>query len=331
LATKSKQTFNSACISIGAPSLELAGNPLFPALDFRLLHQIYRRAHLVHPGEAISPIAADDEPGLFIERQLDVEPLLVHASIDFEAGPPLSELDSNGVRLENVLNDIVKPHDLELAPLELLVMSLHVVVEEAHLHLGFEESRSVDLGVVDVVPDGLDEPPGGVPGVVPGVLALVEQVGDKPVAQGAGEHQNDVAGLVEVAGDEQDALEGHEGVAAPAAGPAGGEVRQPGGHGGAELLHFAGGDVVHELVARKDQLLEEPRAVEPAFYLDLVHHDDLADVHELADEFAEVVGDVVLRQLLDVLEDLLQVQDHPLELVLSLLQSRLDVVQQPEA
>ena len=85
---------------------------------------------------------------------------------------------------------------------------------------------------LDKVQEGVEPPPHGVPAVVPSVLPPVQQVGDEAVSEGARVAQDDVPGLRQPAGDEEETSERDEGVPTPGPHVAGGEVGQPGRQAG---------------------------------------------------------------------------------------------------
>ena len=99
--------------------------------------------------------------------------------------------------------------------------------------VGGEDARHVVLQYVvsvihhhTVLLDALQPPPDGVATVVAGVHAAPQEVGDEAVAQGGGVGEDEVAGVLVAAGDEQEATERDERVAAPVAPDAAGEVGQ---------------------------------------------------------------------------------------------------------
>ena len=94
-----------------------------------------------------------------------------------------------------------------------------------------EDARHVVLeDVVSVVHhhtvllDTLQPPPDGVATVVAGVHPAPQEVGDEAVPQGGGVREDEVAGILVAAGDEQEATERDERVAAPVAPDPAGEV-----------------------------------------------------------------------------------------------------------
>lgn len=102
---------------------------------------------------------------------MDGEALARHAGVDLVAGIPLPVGDAIGVGLENVLDDFLYQHHFLLAPPELLLVLKRVIAQEDHVDLGLEDR--VVLGESRVLLNAPDEPPAGIPAVVPRVLAEI--------------------------------------------------------------------------------------------------------------------------------------------------------------
>ena len=127
-------------------------------------------------------------------------------------------------------------------------------------------------GGADVAVDGVEEPEGGVGGVVEAVaVALGVQVRDQAVADGVGEGPEDVAGLAGPAGAEGQPVEADHGVAAPVGEPVVAGDHGPqlvaGGAGAGGVLDPAGG-ADEELVGGQHQLGGRPGTGGPGRLLD---------------------------------------------------------------
>lgn len=66
-----------------------------------------RGTHFVHPGQTVAGVSSNDEPCIAVYFQRDVETLRGHVGIDLIAGVPFSEDDSEGMALNDLLNDVL--------------------------------------------------------------------------------------------------------------------------------------------------------------------------------------------------------------------------------
>lgn len=143
---------------------------------------LLRRPHLIHPRETIMYIPSQYKPSTDIRLQTNIKPLILHIRIDLYPRIPLPKIDPLHRRLEYLLDNLLQlPHNLPTLSLKFLVFEF-LLIQKHHRNLFLEDV--VVAGVVSVVLDGSDEPPSGVAGVVTGVLAAVQEVGEDGVAQG---------------------------------------------------------------------------------------------------------------------------------------------------
>lgn len=156
-----------------------------------------RRAHLVHPSAAVPPVAPKNEPCAYIEPRSDVKAVRLHMCVDFRPFVPFTKTDTVGVRLHNGLDYLVQLESLVAVCPEVVVLT---VAAELECHFMAEDVRAL-RAQLDVVLDGLEEPPGGVPGVKARVVPRVEQVRNQPVAEDRGEGQYYLAGLLKPPSD----------------------------------------------------------------------------------------------------------------------------------
>jgi hypothetical protein len=89
------------------------------------------------------------------------------------------------------------------------------------LIVGGEEARDFELEDIAVVAahervflQGLEEPPGCIAGIVARIEAAIVEGGDEAVAEAGGKGNELVAGFGKAAGDEEEAAERDEGIAA---------------------------------------------------------------------------------------------------------------------
>lgn len=105
-------------ISTGAPSRGVPGSPLLFAFSLspctsksapdpnRGEGKVKRRNHLVHPRPTVPLVPSENEPRRPVDVDVDVETSVGHLHVEVRAGVVLAEVDSRGMTLEDLLDDV---------------------------------------------------------------------------------------------------------------------------------------------------------------------------------------------------------------------------------
>lgn len=188
-----------------------------------LVTSLVRGSHLVLPGTTVVPVSTKDDTGLPVNPNLLVESFVPHVHIQVRTSVVFSELDTLGVTLQNLLDQL--GHGAGIGVSLLVVPSdPRVVCREPSLDAVLQDRLAVRAHL-GVVLDVLTEPPcktdraisimqmtnalqtsqltRTVSAVVSRVAARVEQVGDETMLQGGTKGQDVVSSGSKVASSEE--------------------------------------------------------------------------------------------------------------------------------